>query len=429
MRRLAAAAALIAALGALTALPSYGEAAEPGASRRLHHLRPIEPDNLDLRHVRLRDRWRSDLDRVSRVGGCRRSLHALRCARISGRRWTMDSLAGVQPRTDNGLTWRQRRSSTRIAALGASLADADVSARVSLTAVPTGAQAGAVVAARISGADHFGARLIVQTGGQVRLQLVRSWLGDRDDARICRSWLEVQGRPGLLAPLADTRLQRPSEVVGRWKAEPASWQLSVVDLTPLVGGSVGFGAHADSGLSNSVEITDRRFLGDRPERRGLHRSLSWRDGLYSGLALGGHVFRVRVSAASNQVTAIYPWTINPPAPTVELTSTPSSLTNDPDATFAWTTTGTVDSTTCTLDGVAAPCTSPTTYSSLTLGEHDFGVEVANAGGTGADELRMDARLRLDSDRDRGSAASRDFTKRGADGVHRGGNLDECCDRL
>jgi hypothetical protein len=61
--------------------------------------------------------------------------------------------------TGNALGRGAASAMTQIAALGTSLADADVSARVSLTAVPTGAQAGALVAARVSGSDYFGARL------------------------------------------------------------------------------------------------------------------------------------------------------------------------------------------------------------------------------------------------------------------------------
>jgi uncharacterized protein YkwD len=70
------------------------------------------------------------------------------------------------------------------------------------------------------------------------------------------------------------------------------------------------------------------------------------------------------------------------APTVALTSSPAASTSATSASFAWSTTGTVTSTTCSLDGAAAvSCASPASYGGLAPGAHNFRVTVANAGGS------------------------------------------------
>jgi uncharacterized protein YkwD len=107
---------------------------------------------------------------------------------------------------------------------------------------------------------------------------------------------------------------------------------------------------------------------------------------YSGLAVGGHSFRVTVANGSGSVSATYSWTVTAPsgsgsAPTVALTSVPAASTTATSATFAWSTTGTVTSTTCTLDGVAASCVSPRSYAGLAVGAHSFRVTVANGAGS------------------------------------------------
>jgi hypothetical protein len=70
------------------------------------------------------------------------------------------------------------------------------------------------------------------------------------------------------------------------------------------------------------------------------------------------------------------------APTVSLTSGPSSSTTATTATFGWSTTGTVTSTTCSLDGgTAVSCSSPKSYTGLTAGSHTFRVTVGNSAGS------------------------------------------------
>jgi hypothetical protein len=71
-------------------------------------------------------------------------------------------------------------------------------------------------------------------------------------------------------------------------------------------------------------------------------------------------------------------------PTVTLTQTPPAVTQNTSATFAWTTTGQIASTTCELDGVPQSCSSPRTYTNLAVGVHIFRVTVSNAGGSDTD---------------------------------------------
>jgi uncharacterized protein YkwD len=138
----------------------------------------------------------------------------------------------------------------------------------------------------------------------------------------------------------------------------------------------------------------------RPFVRGFRRCTSPK--VWPNLAPGRYAFTVRAYDAKHRHSqSRYRWTIlspvsgspgaggSPPPPpgpalappTVVLTQTPPSSTSAPTATFAWTTTGTVSSTSCTVDsGAAASCSSPATYT-LAVGSHTFRVTVANAAGS------------------------------------------------
>ncbi len=118
---------------------------------------------------------------------------------------------------------------------------------------------------------------------------------------------------------------------------------------------------------------------------------------YTGLASGTHTFRVTVSNSYGSSSASYTWGVTtqssttPPssggtggstAPTVKITSGPGSWTTSTSATFSWSTTGTVTSTTCSLDGGApVSCSSPKAYSGLARGSHRFTVTVSSSAGT------------------------------------------------
>jgi hypothetical protein len=87
---------------------------------------------------------------------------------------------------------------------------------------------------------------------------------------------------------------------------------------------------------------------------------------------------------SNNPTAITGVSVMAPAPTVSISSHPASSTTATSASFSWTSSGQVDQTTCTLDAVTTSCSSPQSYSGLTLGSHSFIVTVSNASGSNSD---------------------------------------------
>ena len=81
-----------------------------------------------------------------------------------------------------------------------------------------------------------------------------------------------------------------------------------------------------------------------------------------------------------------------PAPTVSITSEPSSTTTATNASFAWQGTN-ASGYTCKLDsGAASACTSPKSYSGLAQGSHTFVVTATGAGGTAQDTLDLDDRV-------------------------------------
>jgi hypothetical protein len=105
---------------------------------------------------------------------------------------------------------------------------------------------------------------------------------------------------------------------------------------------------------------------------------------YSGLIQGSHTFLVKAQdTAGNQSTATsFTWTINttpPPAPTI--TAKPANPTNQTTASFSFTDTQTGVSFLCQLDGgVFSACTSPKSYSGLSLASHTFSVKAQDTAG-------------------------------------------------
>jgi len=78
----------------------------------------------------------------------------------------------------------------------------------------------------------------------------------------------------------------------------------------------------------------------------------------------------------------YSWTIDTtPPPTPTITSTPSNPTKQTKAIFKFTDTEAGVSFLCQLDsGALSACSSPTSYSGLTLGSHTFSVRGQDAAG-------------------------------------------------
>jgi large repetitive protein len=105
---------------------------------------------------------------------------------------------------------------------------------------------------------------------------------------------------------------------------------------------------------------------------------------YSAQGVGQHIFAVLVENAAGNAMAQDTWMVAaaPAKPTVTFTTTPASgpATN---VSFAWSTTGVLDTMTCSLDGApATACTSPRNATvAATAGAHSLSVTVTNAGGS------------------------------------------------
>jgi parallel beta-helix repeat protein len=110
---------------------------------------------------------------------------------------------------------------------------------------------------------------------------------------------------------------------------------------------------------------------------------------YQGLSLGPHSFVVRATdEAGNVGLAGHGWMVLPPPdttpPAVTIVSGPPPTTDQPNASFTFTTDEQA-AMTCSLDGAAfSVCTSPRTYAGLPLGPHTFTVRAIDlAGNIGA----------------------------------------------
>lgn len=108
---------------------------------------------------------------------------------------------------------------------------------------------------------------------------------------------------------------------------------------------------------------------------------------YAGLTEGAHQLAiVSFDSASNfSSPLVYSWTIDQTAPTMNVSSAPSSPTNSTTASFTFSATdtggGSIASYSCKIDsGSYANCTSPLSYSSLTAGTHIFYVTATDTAG-------------------------------------------------
>jgi hypothetical protein len=105
---------------------------------------------------------------------------------------------------------------------------------------------------------------------------------------------------------------------------------------------------------------------------------------YSGLSQSSHTFSVKAqdSAGNQSAAASFAWTIDttaPPIPTI--TSNPSNPTNQTSASFTFTDSQKHVSFLCQLDGNAfSACSSGTTYSGLSQGNHTFSVKAQDSAG-------------------------------------------------
>jgi hypothetical protein len=101
------------------------------------------------------------------------------------------------------------------------------------------------------------------------------------------------------------------------------------------------------------------------------------------LGQGSHTFQVKaVSGSFQSAAAAYTWTVDTGAPpTPSITAKPASLSNTTSPNFSFTDTEGGVSFLCKLDaGAYLACTSPTGYSGLAEGAHNFAVEAKDAAG-------------------------------------------------
>jgi hypothetical protein len=113
---------------------------------------------------------------------------------------------------------------------------------------------------------------------------------------------------------------------------------------------------------------------------------------YSGLGVGSHTFSVQASDAAGNVDltpATQTWTVEtgpPPPPdttppNTTIASGPSSSTTATSASFSFTSTETGSTFACKIDsGAFGSCTSPKSYSGLSVGNHTFSVQASDAAG-------------------------------------------------
>jgi Bacterial Ig-like domain len=105
------------------------------------------------------------------------------------------------------------------------------------------------------------------------------------------------------------------------------------------------------------------------------------------VANGAHTFQVRALDAAGNVSsaASYTWTEDKTAPAIVLTTTPSNPSADPSPAFAFSASEPVTGFQCKVDtGAFAACSSPTTLSALSDGQHTFTVDATDlAGNTGS----------------------------------------------
>ncbi|HEV3377532.1 MAG TPA: hypothetical protein VG126_09670, partial [Thermoleophilaceae bacterium] len=104
--------------------------------------------------------------------------------------------------------------------------------------------------------------------------------------------------------------------------------------------------------------------------------------LLTGLEAGAHVLEVRAVDPAENVDpspAAYTWHIDGP-PVVEITNDPGEEIESTSVTFEFVSSDEGSTFECWLDGAVVPCTSPYTWSGLSLGEHIFAVRATDPAG-------------------------------------------------
>lgn len=207
--------------------------------------------------------------------------------------------------------------------------------------------------------------------------------------------------PMMYADLTDgsyTFSVRAVDEAGNRDGEPANYTWTVaLPATPLTPPETTI---SSSPAANTTE-TSASFSFSSNEA-GVTFECSWDSGEFaacttpatqSGLTLGEHTFSVRAVSSANgsdPTPASHTWTIvEPPdtaAPETTITSQPEQPTSSTTASFSFTGSDNKTATgaltfACRLDnGAFAACTSPASYSNLTVGAHTFQVRTIDAAG-------------------------------------------------
>jgi MYXO-CTERM domain-containing protein len=175
---------------------------------------------------------------------------------------------------------------------------------------------------------------------------------------------------------------RARDTLGNVDASPASYSWSV-DMTPPE--TTLTSAPASLGNQSTATFTFSSHVGAsfRCSLDGATFSPCTSPATYANLTEGTHTFQVRASDVAGNVDASpasHSWTVDLTAPETSLTSTPASLSNQPTATFAFSS-ETGASFDCSLDGGAfTACTSPSSYANLTEDTHTFRVRARDVAG-------------------------------------------------
>ena len=160
-----------------------------------------------------------------------------------------------------------------------------------------------------------------------------------------------------------------------WTVDVTSPDTSIVSAPPSPtnsrDASISIGAN-EPGVTLECKLDNDPFAGCSSPK------------VYSDLGEGTHTVQARATDAAGNLDptpAIHSWTIDVTSPTTTIDTGPGGPTNNPNATFTFSSGDPTALFECQHDGSAfAPCVSPTTFAGLTDGPHTFGVRARDAAG-------------------------------------------------
>jgi CSLREA domain-containing protein len=177
---------------------------------------------------------------------------------------------------------------------------------------------------------------------------------------------------------------RATDAAGNVEADPASFAFTVDLTAPETTITIGPSALTNDSSAGFSFTSTEPGSGFTCSLDGEVLSPCTSGVSYAALAEGPHSFSVIATDAAGNAdgsAATRSWTIDTVAPETSITDSPLSLTNDSDASFAFTSTEPGSSFTCSLDGSpATSCASAASYAGLADGTHTFSVRAADAAG-------------------------------------------------